>query len=85
MGKSHFGEYAKEIKRKPISMLEMISGRVAVSGADMNKLAEAMGVKRTTAYARLHQPIEEWTVGQLLGACRFLNIPVDELRPRISY
>ena len=85
MPKSKLNEHAKKLSRKPISILEMINGRVAVQDVCMEKLAEAMGVKRTTAYARLHQPIEEWSFGQVLGACKYLNIPPEDLRERITY
>ena len=85
MPRTKLGDHVKASKRKPISITEMICGRVTVSDVNMEKLAEAMGCKRTTAYARMHQPAEQWSFGEIIGACRFLNIPPEELRARIDY
>ena len=85
MGKSHLGEHAKALTCKPISILEMINGRVSVKEVSIDELAEAMGCKRATVYSRLHQPITEWRFGEVLGACSFLKIPPEELREKITY
>ena len=85
MPRTKLGDHVKKMNRKPISIPEMIVGRVTVLDVSMDKLAEAMGCKRTTAYARMHQPVEQWSVGEVIGACRFLNIPPEELRERIDY
>lgn len=85
MPRTKLGEHVKAMSRKPISITEMICGRVTTQNVDMDKLAEAMGCKRTTAYTRMRQPIEQWNVGEMLGACKFLNIPPEELRAKIEY
>ena len=83
MPKSHFCTYAAELKRPRQPILEMIAGRIAVADIPVEELAEAMGCKRATAYARLKQPIEEWPFGQVIAACRCLGITSDELREKI--
>lgn len=85
MGKSHLGEHAKALTRKPITIVEMIAGRVAVQDTDMSELAEAMGCKIATAYSRMHQPVANWRFGEVIGACQYLKIPPEELRERITY
>ncbi len=85
MPRTKLGDHVKASKRKPISISEMIAGRVTFLDVNMDRLAEAMGCKRTTAYVRLKQPVEQWSVGEVIGACRFLNIPPEELREKIDY
>lgn len=85
MGKNHFTEYAKKLNRKPITIVEMIAGRVAVQDTDMSELAEAMGCKIATAYSRMHQPITSWRFGEVIGACQYLKIPPEELYEKITY
>jgi len=84
MPRSHFEEHAKLLKNPRQPILEMINGRFNTSNITIDELSEAMGVKRTTAYARLKQPIEKWEYGQIIGACRLLSITSEELREKIK-
>lgn len=83
MPKTKLGEHVKLLKNPRQPVKELIVGRFDTCNIQVEELAAAMGVKRATAYRRLNQPVEEWTYGEIIGACRLLSITTEELRERI--
>ena len=47
------------------------------------ELAQAMGVTTMTVSNRFRQPIEQWRYGEIIAACRLLNITTEELREKV--
>lgn len=65
--------------------LELINGRLQTEGDRFTvpEMAEKMGVSDRTMYRLLKKSSDNWTMGQLKKACRYLEIPIDELRGAI--
>lgn len=83
MPRTKLGEHVKLLKNPRQPIKELIVGRLDTTNITAEELAEAMGVKRATAYNRLNQPIEQWTYGEIIGACRLLSITSEELREKV--
>lgn len=83
MPRTKLGEHVKSMKRPRQPILEMIAGRLATTDVSREELAAAMGVTAMTVSNRLRQPIEEWPYGQIIAACRCLDITTEELREKV--
>lgn len=75
MPATRFDQYARP-KRDPIKAL--ISDRVCVMRLGSQKIADVMGVSRTTSSARMtQQHTDEWTLGEVKKLCSALKVEVD--------
>ena len=83
MPRTKLAEHVALSKRPRQPILEMIAGRLATTDITREDLATAMGVTTMTVSNRLRQPIEEWPYGQIIAACRCLNITSEELREKV--
>lgn len=84
MPRTRLQQHVKELKNPRQPILEMINGRFDTCSITIEELAEGMGLCRAAAYKRLKQPIEQWTYGELIGACRVLLITTDELCEKVK-
>ena len=75
----------KAPRPKPDYIKALILERCAALGVDSMELAKAMGVSRTTLYERRRQPTRNWTFAEILDACRFLGVDLEDLRAAIRY
>ncbi|MEG1558210.1 MAG: hypothetical protein RR058_07985 [Oscillospiraceae bacterium] len=64
---------------------EMIIGRQQRLGLTNAQLGATIGLKSSSASLRVKQNTREWKLGELLAACKKLDIPIDELREKIKY
>ena len=66
-----------------------IKGLILAAAHDQGKNAEELaamaGVGRTTYHAMMNKPSTEWQLSRLLGLCKGLRIPIEEIRPDIRY
>ena len=83
MPRTKLGEQVKLMKNPRQPLLELIVGRYRTTNIPVTELGEAMGLKEGAVYKRLKQPIEEWSYGEIIGACRCLSISTEELRERV--
>ena len=83
MGRTKLAERVALQKRPRQPILEMIAGRMAAAQVEPLELAEYLGVSDQTVRNRLKQPIEKWPYGDIIKACRYLNITTEELRERV--
>ena len=83
MPRTKLGDHVKRLKNPRQPILEMIVGRYHTANVSVDELGEAMGLKEGAVYKRLKQPIEEWSYGEIIGACRCLSISTEELREKI--
>lgn len=83
MPRTNLGERVKLMKNPRRPIVEMIVGRLDTSDITREELAQAMGVTAMTVSNRLRQPIEEWRYGEIIAACRLLNITTEELREKV--
>nr|DAG69024.1 MAG TPA: helix-turn-helix domain protein [Caudoviricetes sp.] len=66
-------------------LVALIWGKCAVLGINNGDLAEKLGVCRQTVSNYKKNPKKYLTVEDVLKICRFLNIPLEELRAAIHY
>lgn len=59
---------------------ELIIGRAIVYGMSDEALAAAMQISPATLSRRKKSPSSEWSYGDIILACRALDITTDELR-----
>ena len=59
--------------------------RIQASGQSAEQMADAIGCSRSKWYELRSRPTTEWTLGELLAACRHLGVEPDELRAAIRY
>lgn len=75
---------AADIRRKKCDPLkELIIGRATAYGLRDEDLAAAMGISPATLSRRKKQTTNEWTWGEIVSACRALDITTEELRPAV--
>lgn len=74
MSKVILGRYTK----KDIDFAAAIEGWVKRARADIDKLAAAAGISRSTYYVHLRKP-ERITVGELRAYIRMLDIPEEDI------
>lgn len=74
MAKVILGKYTE----KNINFAAAIEGWVKRARADIDKLAAAAGISRSTYYVHLHKP-ERITVGELRAYIRMLDIPKEDI------
>ena len=71
-------------KRKYSKLLTLIVGTAKVQGKLNPEIANMAGIGEATIYARYRHP-ENFSLDELAGIGRGLNIPIDELRQCIMY
>ena len=49
------------------------------------ELAAGMGISIPTWFKRKRQPTSEWPLGEVLAACRMLDVDLADLRAAIRY
>ena len=85
MPRTRFDRCAAPKRPAPDYPRELILGRMIASEVDVEKMAASMGVSAATLYRRRSQPSAFWTLGELIGACRYLGIEQEDLRSAIRY
>lgn len=83
MPRTRMGTEAALMKRPRQPIKEMIAGRMQAAGVETDELARVWNVSDQTVRNRMKQPIEQWPYGQIILACRYLNITTEELREKI--
>lgn len=74
------------LKKPPVDpAMVLVAGTMKARGITPRELAKPMGVSEKTAYTRLRGSVRDWKLSELLGACRALGIPLDEMRRVITY
>lgn len=66
------------------ALLELVLGRKAMLKMSEDVLAEKMGVSRTTIRKRLKDGSDSWTVADIKGFSKALEIPIEEMRSAIK-
>ncbi len=74
------------LKKPPVDpAMVLIAGTMKARGMTPRDLAKPMGVSEKTAYTRFRGSVKNWKLSELLGACRALGIPLNEMRRVITY
>ena len=73
-----------EKKPKHDKLMTLILGTAKVNGKRNPEIAKMAGVGEATIYARFKTP-GNFTLDELTGIGRGLNIPIEELRQAITY
>lgn len=73
-----------EKKNRYDKLMTLIVGTAKVQGRQNPELARMAGLGESTLYTRFRHP-ENFTLAELTGICRGLNIPIEELRQTITY
>lgn len=66
------------------ALLELVLGRKAMLKMSEDVLAEKMGVSRTTIRKRLKDGSDSWTVADIKGFSKVMEIPIEEMRSAIK-
>ena len=66
------------------ALLELVLGRKAMLKMSEDVLAEKMGVSRTTIRKRLKDGSDSWTVADIKGFSKVMEIPIEEMRQAIK-
>lgn len=67
------------------ALLELVLGRKAMLKMSEDVLAEKMGVSRTTIRKRLKDGSDSWTVADIKGFSKVMEIPIEEMRSAIKH
>lgn len=66
-----------------------VKGLILAAAHDQKKsveeLAAMAGIGKTAYHAMMNKPSTEWQLCRILGLCKGLRIPIDEVRPAIRY
>ena len=74
------------LKKPPVDpAMVLVAGTMKARGMTPRELAKPMGASEKTAYTRFRGSVKSWKLSELLGACRALGIPLDEMRRVITY
>ena len=86
MPRTKLGDKAAAMKRPPLDRPKaLILERCASQHITNDQMAKALGVHVNTWSRRKSQPTELWPLGDLLKACAFLGVDLDDLRAAIRY
>lgn len=62
---------------------ELVLGRKAAAKLTADEIAKKMNINRSTFYYKLSCSSDTWTLKDIKGFCRALDIPIDEMRQAI--
>ena len=85
MPRTKLGDKYSKPKPPPDLIKALILERLKALGADPDKLCAAMGISKSTYYARLRMHTSDWPLGDLLRLCQYLGVELDALRAAIRY
>lgn len=78
-------KYSAPPKRSPDRIKGMILEAMDAAHVNGARMAEELDVSIQTWYTRMKAPTTDWKLGELITACLFLGIDLDDLRGAIRY
>ena len=86
MPRTKLGDKVAAMKRPPLDRPKaLILERCASQHITNDQMAAALGVSANTWSRRKSQHTELWPLGELLKACAFLGVDLEDLRQAIRY
>lgn len=76
-------KYSAPPKRSPDRIKGLILEGMSAAGVNGERMAEELDFSIQTWYTRMKAPTTDWKLGELITACLFLGIDLDELRDAI--